>query len=247
MTEREYWAQRRLEIREKLDAERAVGIVPGMLSETARSGAGSERQAGENKTSREPNNREKPSRYRTHKQQIRAAVRDAAGRATDFESFAAILEAEHGIAAKMSRGRISYKHPERERNITGRALGIDYEWPAIEANIRHRLEHGAARTHQTLVSQIDDVMKSRGASYVNKVRSSNVRKLSVSIAFLQEAGFVSREELDSALDLSTNALESAEASLSATEASLSQTNRAIRASGCLFGKSERLAGLQSLA
>ena len=41
----------------------------------------------------------------------------------------------------MSRGRITYKHPERERNVTGRALGIDYEWPVIEANIRHRLEH----------------------------------------------------------------------------------------------------------
>ncbi|WP_350454751.1 hypothetical protein, partial [Slackia heliotrinireducens] len=111
----------------------------------------------------------------------------------------------------MSRDRITYKHPERERNITGRALGIDYEWPVIEANIRHRIEHGADRTRQSLVSQIDDVMKPRGASYVNKVRSSNVRKLSESIAFLQEAGFSSREELDAALDLSAEALEAAAA------------------------------------
>lgn len=228
VTEREYWAQRRLEIRERLDAERSADTVP---DKAAKGNPETERQTGENETSRESENHENPSRYHTHKQQIRAAVRDAAGRATDFESFATILEADHGIAAKMSRGRITYKHPERERNITGRALGIDYEWPVIEANIRHRLEHGADRTRQSLVSQIDDATKSRGASYVNKVRSSNVRKLSETIAFLQEAGFASREELDAALDLSTEALEAAEASLSATEASLSRTNRAIRASG----------------
>ena len=226
VTEREYWARRRLEIRERLDAGRTISISPGMPDETAKS----KRLADENGTPREPDSREKPSRYRTHKQQIRGAVRDAAGRATDFQSFAAILEADHGITAKMSRGRITYKHPERERNVTGRALGIDYEWPVIEANIRHRLEHGTGRTRQNLVSQIDKAMKSRGAAYVNKVRSSNVRKLSESIAFLQEAGFASRDELDAALELSSESLAAAEASLRAAEASLSRVNRAIRAS-----------------
>jgi hypothetical protein len=169
--------------------------------------------------------------FQTRKQFLRDAILDAADRASTLEEFREILRDKYNIELKDRRGRFSYLHPDRQKYITGRALGIDYEWPVIEANIRHRLEHGADRTRQSLVSQIDDAMKSRGISYVNKVRSSNVRKLSESIAFLQEAGFSSRDELDAALELSTDALEAAEASLSATEVSLSRTNRAIRASG----------------
>ena len=108
-------------------------------------------QPDENEAPREPETRrEKPSRYETQKQQIRIAVRNASSRATGFESFAQILEADYGIEARMSRGRVSYGHPERQKNIIGRALGIDYEWPVIEANIRHRLERGAERARQSL-------------------------------------------------------------------------------------------------
>jgi len=254
VTEREYWAQRRLEIQEKLDAEQRANSEPdeaahddgnrdenhehrdenerGSEHETNRGAGAQQRESGENEASRERSERkEPPSRYTTQKQQLRRAIRDASSRATDFESFAAILKNDHGIEAKMTRGRITYKHPEREKNIRGRSLGVDYEWPIIEAAIKHRLEHGKAPARQSLVSQIDDAMKSKGTAYVNKVQRSNVRKLSESIAFLQEAGFSSREELDAAVELSSEALEAAETSLSATESALSRTNKAIRASG----------------
>lgn len=225
ITEREYWAQRRLELRERgLQSERSGGSCGAVIEEGRQPG-------GKEPSGTRDGHREKPSRYATHKQQIRSAVRDAASHAEDFASFAAILETDYGIKAEMSRGRISYSHPERQKNITGRALGIDYEWPVIEANIRHRLEHGNAPIRQNLVSQIDDVMKAKGTAYVNKVQRSNVRKLSESIAFLQEAGFSSREELEAALDMSSEALAAAEKTLSATENALNRTNRAIRASG----------------
>ena len=152
-------------------------------------------------------------------------------RATDFESFAVILEANHGIETKMSRGRISYGHPDCQKNITGRTRGIDYEWPVIAANIAHRLERGAVRARQSLVSKIDGAMRSKGAAYVNKIRSSNVRKLSESIALLQEAGFASREKLDAALAMSCDSPAAVETSLRTTEYALDRRNRAIRASG----------------
>lgn len=220
VTEREFWAQRRLELRRKLDAP-----------ERDDSSVKPERQASEEQSPRENGEgHDEPSRYKTHKQQIRLAVLDAASRATDFESFTEILRT-YGIEAKMPRGRISYRHPERERSITGRALGVDYEWPVIEAGIRHRLEHGGNLPRQTLVAQIDGAMRSRGAAYVAKVRSSNIRKLSESIAFLQETGLESREELEAALDMSAKSLAAAKESLDATDEALARANRAISASG----------------
>lgn len=230
--EREYWAQRRLEICEKQeDGEVEEGVREGGGDAVGDDDKAARAADGIGVSGGAAGEREKRSRYRTHKQQIRIAVRDAAARATDFDSFCGILRVEHGIEARMSRGRISYGHPERERNITGRALGIDYEWPVIEARIKHRAEHGLDRSRLSLVSQIDDAMRFKGAAYVNRVRSSNVRRLSESIAFLQEAGFASREELDEALAMSTEALAAAEESLSATEVALGCANRAIRASG----------------
>lgn len=126
---------------------------------------------------------------------------------------------------------IVYRHPGRERTIIGRALCIEYEWSVIETNMRHRLERGALPARQGLASQIDDAMKSKGAAYVNKVRSTNVRKLSESIAFLQEAGFADRGELEDALSMSSASLAAAKESLEATESALKRANRAIRASG----------------
>lgn len=78
----------------------------------------------------------------------------------------------------------------------------------------------------------------RGAAYVRKVRSSNVKKHSESMAFLQENGFESREELDRAYKLSAQQLSDARDSLHETEESLAKTNRAIRASGAYLANRE---------
>ncbi|MBQ6391534.1 MAG: relaxase/mobilization nuclease domain-containing protein [Eggerthellaceae bacterium] len=220
VTEREYWAKRRLAIREAADAGGNMESSDKRGVENVVHGEAGARASGASK-----------SRYQTQKQQIRSAVRTASERAVDFESFAGILKSEHGISASMSRGRITYGHPERDRNITGRALGIDYEWPVIEANIRHRIEHGRMPARQSLISEIDDAIRAQGAAYKNKVAASNVRKLSETIAFLQEAGFESRGELDAAVELSTKALSNADDALKSKEAEIRRMGQAIRASG----------------
>ena len=74
-------------------------------------------------------------------------------------------------------------------------------------------------------------MEQRGSRYTNKVRSSNVRKLAETIAFIQVAGFETREELETASEFSSSSLAAAEAKLKETEASLTRINRAIKASG----------------
>lgn len=218
VTDREYWAKRRLEI-----GERAEGKEPG-------TGAGPESRADSEKTESRGGGARR-SHYQTQKQQVRIAVRDARSRADGFDSFVEILRSEHGIGCSMSRGRIAYRHPERDRNITGRALGVDYEWPVIDACIRYRLAHGRMPSGQSLVSEINEAIRSRGAAYENKVRASNLRKLSESVAFVQEAGFETRDELDAAKSLSSRALSEAKASLDAKEAEIRRIGRAIRASG----------------
>lgn len=198
-TEREYWAEVRLKIKQSKQFE--------------------------------INTKANPTAFRTQKQQIRFAVREAQSVATDFESFASHLKENHSIEAKLSRGRISYKHPDRQKYIAGRTLGLDYEWPVIQANIQHRIANGKQRTRQSLVSQITEAMEQRGSRYTNKVRSSNVKKIAETIAFIQEAGFETREELETAIEFSSNSLAAAEAKLKETEASLTRINRAIKASG----------------
>ena len=66
--------------------------------------------------------------FQTQKQFLRdAAILEAARQASFLEEFQKLLLDKHGISLKDRRGRFSYLHPEREKYITGRALGSDYE------------------------------------------------------------------------------------------------------------------------
>jgi hypothetical protein len=65
--------------------------------------------------------------FQTQKQFLRDAILEAAGQASSLEEFQKLLLDKHGISLKDRRGRFSYLHPEREKYITGRALGSDFE------------------------------------------------------------------------------------------------------------------------
>ena len=69
--------------------------------------------------------------FQTQKQYLRESVVDVAKRATSFDEFCEIMNTEYNITVKESRGRISYLHPDREKYITGRALGTSYEKEAV--------------------------------------------------------------------------------------------------------------------
>ncbi len=72
--------------------------------------------------------REQPgTQFQTQKDYLRNAIDTCAGKAKDREEFERMLLEEYGIKVTESRGRISYLHPERKQNISGRALGVDYE------------------------------------------------------------------------------------------------------------------------
>ena len=74
--------------------------------------------------------------FRTQKQYLRDSILDAADRASTLEEFREILRDKYNIELKDRRGRFSYLHPDRQKYITGRALGTDYE----KENVLERIQ-----------------------------------------------------------------------------------------------------------
>lgn len=97
--EREYWKTRREQ--EKLDELNSRIIADGMKPRT--------------------------TTYQTQKQFLRDAVTDAASLSLSLEQFRTVLSEKYGITMKESRGRFSYLHPDREKFITARKLGSNFE------------------------------------------------------------------------------------------------------------------------
>lgn len=64
--------------------------------------------------------------FQTQKEYLRASIEEAAA-AHSLKEFEKILSEKFNIKFKISRGRFSYLHPDREKPITGRSLGTHYE------------------------------------------------------------------------------------------------------------------------
>ena len=65
--------------------------------------------------------------FQTQKEYLRTSIDEAAASAHSLEEFEKILSEKYKIGFKVSRGRFSYLHPDREKPITGRSLGTHYE------------------------------------------------------------------------------------------------------------------------
>ena len=165
--------------------------------------------------------------FQTQKQYVREAVKEVASKATSFNEFCDMIKEQYGVTVKESRGRISYLHPEREKYITGRALGVDYEKDAVliiisGERIASHAENSRAthfpgdtlfkmetledckkvfvmQTDLKLVVRLQDYAKAKtNVAYANKVTISNVKSLAETILFVQKNGFDSVEDIKGA-------------------------------------------------
>ncbi len=66
------------------------------------------------------------TRFQTEKQYLRDAITDIASSAKTLDEFLSQLQEKYKIKVTDKRGRFSYLHPDRTKNITERALGADY-------------------------------------------------------------------------------------------------------------------------
>ncbi|WP_277406690.1 relaxase/mobilization nuclease domain-containing protein [Lacrimispora xylanisolvens] len=99
ITEKEYWANRRGQ--KKLDERNSHIIADGITP--------------------------RKTKFQTEKDYLRISIEDAARSACNLQEFQKILSTKFKITLKISRGRFSYLHPERNKPITGRSLGTLYE------------------------------------------------------------------------------------------------------------------------
>ena len=122
ITDREYWAQKRGQ--ERLD--NAAEAEPQDTS-----------------TLEKP-----PTKFQTELKKLRSAIESASARSTSAEQFRRIMQEEHGVIVKESRGRWSYLPEGRERAITWRKLGEKYKKEAIEAVIAENVQRAERQAQE---------------------------------------------------------------------------------------------------
>ena len=88
--------------------------------------------------------------FQTQKEYLRTSIDEAAASAHDLKEFEQILSEKFNIKFKISRGRFSYLHPDREKPITGKNLGTHYEKDYLMGMIENNSRLENAEKDQTV-------------------------------------------------------------------------------------------------
>ena len=202
--------------------------------------------------------------FQTEKQYLRDAIDTVVLQASSQEEFSRLLAEKYNITFKVSRGRYSYLHPNRQKYITGRNLGTLYEENHLlqifqENSNRQPSEksHPADRTitdfselsklsisdettHSflfiksdlRLVTDLQHCIKAQQSqAYAQKVKLSNLKMMAQTVAYVQEHGFQSKEDLDTALSNASVQSTDARNTLKSTEDTLKSINEQIHYTG----------------
>lgn len=241
ISEKEYWAKRRCQ--KKLDEHNAELKKKGLTP--------------------------RQTTFQTEKQYLRDAIDTVASQATSQEEFSRLLSEKYNITFKVSRGRYSYLHPDRQKYITGRNLGTLYEENYLllvfqeNSNRQHaEKSHSTDRprpvtdfseqskssasvqtdetTHSflfiksdlRLVTDLQHCIKAQQSqAYAQKVKLSNLKMMAQTVAYIQEHGFQSKEDLDTALSNASAQSTDARNTLKSTDDSLKSINEQIHYTG----------------
>ena len=205
--------------------------------------------------------------FQTEKQYLRDAIDAVASQATSQEEFSRLLSDRYNITFKVSRGRYSYLHPNRQKYITGRNLGTLYEENHLlqvfqeNSNRQHaKKSHSTDRpvtdfseqskssasvqTDETtysflfiksdlrLVTDLLHCIKAQQSqAYAQKVKLSNLKMMAQTVAYVQEHGFQSKEDLDTALSNASAQSTDTRNTLKSTEDALKNINEQIHYTG----------------
>ena len=198
------------------------------------------------------------------RQYLRDAIDDVARSSTTLVQFCTTLWERYRIRVTDKRGRFSYQHPERSKNIAGRSLGAAYDRDYLMKFFAQNLQNDG-QTHEAFspeTSDNADILKAFGEvipeyakilfiktdlrlvvdlqnnvkaqqswAYAQKVKISNLQQMAKTIAYVQESGFDSREELQSAYDDLIAKRKDARKTLRHTEDKLKSVNQLIHYTG----------------
>ena len=198
------------------------------------------------------------TKFETQKDFLRNAIEEAAASARSLEEFQKQLLDNYHISLKISRRRFSYLHPERGKYITGRNLGTRYEkeyllsvWeknskchqnlspepdtsdkPSAFANQNDLPAFVFIKSELRLVIDLQNCAKAQAnSSYARKVRLSNLQQMAKTVAYIQEHGYDTEDDLKAAFDEAQAQTTEKRKTLRSTEKKLREVNEQIHYTG----------------
>ena len=201
--------------------------------------------------------------FQTQKEYLRTAIEYAAASSCNIEEFQATILKNYQITLKVSRGRFSYLHPERNKFITGRSLGSHYTedylfsiWekkkePQHQSHTRSDIftPHSNSTTSAFMEQKeteafcfiksdlrlvIDLQQRAKAQSnpvYDRKVKLSNLQQMAKTIAYVQERGYSTEDDLITALTTSQSETANCRKNLRSTQQELKRINEQIHYTG----------------
>jgi hypothetical protein len=178
------------------------------------------------------------------------------------------------MSLRDKRGRFSYTHPDREKAITGRALGSAYERdyimelilqnqkqkeveqaPVVETASDFTIPSGSRKssapvktestrkvvpvftsTKVRLIIDLETCIKAQQSNaYARKIKIINLQQMAQTLAYVQEHGYTSVEELEQELATRKEKTSTSRKDLKATESRLADVNKQIRLTGQYLG------------
>lgn len=149
--------------------------------------------------------------FQTQKQYLRNAIDECAAVSHNFEEFQARLLEQYQISVTDHRGRYSYLHPDRQKNITERALGTRYGKEYLEQTFLQKNPIAVLyiQSHLRLVVDLQTNVKAmQSPAYAHRVKITNLQQMANTILYVQEHGFDTQKDLKDMVLTSRNELES---------------------------------------
>lgn len=207
--------------------------------------------------------------FQTQKDYLRNAIEDISSTAENMAEFQDGLSEKYKIILTDKRGRFSYLHPERNKNISERALGTLYGKEHLTQLFEENKKRETVKSkHQKevpvssitpsvtpeppsmsekypdgsydipdilfiksdlhLVIDLQTCVKAQQSrAYARKVKISNLQEMAKTIAYVQEHGYDSRENLLDTYDDITARYNDARKTLRVTESKLKLLNEEI--------------------
>ena len=168
------------------------------------------------------------SKFETFLGTLRRQISSTLDDSKSLEEFREKLLGNYGITLWESRGCFSYLLPDRERPIRARRLGTDFDKGFLLSYFRSQ-ERKAWSADSAIPTIADGLVKAcENPNYARKVKISNLKEMSKTLAFLQENKLGTEPELQALLAGTKADLHEKLAALKATEKSLDDTNLLIR-------------------
>lgn len=220
ITDREYWAQRKGQA--KLDEENKIKIESGITPDR--------------------------TEFETENGFLRRIITSTLEDSSTYEEFQKKLFERYGVSVHESRGRISYKLPDKTKPVRGKRLGTNFEKEYIQDFLLKKsipqidiLQKSSAESQQKksastksirLIVDIEANIKAQqNKFYAQKVKIGNLQQMSKTITFLQENDIGTVEELHQLLSSTQSDFEERRIILKATEDRLKTVNLLIKNSG----------------